>query len=378
MGLALKDVKLAGRHVELAWSNGRAGDRFSLLWLKDHCPGDTCLHPDTRQRQIDTSAIPEDIAASAVALEENGRVLRVDWAPERLGGAHVSRFDANFLASLLPANRSRPSRVLWNAAEIAGKVPTVEYNAVMAANDETGLKLWLELVEAYGFCVVAGTPATPEATKALMERVAYVRETIFGGFWDFSANMEHKDTAYTTLAIGPHTDGTYSFDAPGYQMLHCLAFNGTGGENVFVDGFKIADIMQRGHATEYRTLIELEITGQYIDLDRNVHLQATRPLFRLNKAGELAQVSYNNYDRAPFYLPADETEALYRALKVFASYANDPALQYRRRLAPGDAVLFDNWRALHARDAYSGYRRLCGAYLNKEDVESRLRVLRSR
>jgi len=65
-------------------------------------------------------------------------------------------------------------------------------------------------------------------------------------------------------------------------------------------------------------------------------------------------------------------------LKVFASYVNDPKMQYRRRLAPGDAVMFDNWRALHARDAYQGYRRLCGAYLNKEDVESRLRRLRAR
>jgi trimethyllysine dioxygenase len=211
-----------------------------------------------------------------------------------------------------------------------------------------------------------------------MERVAYIRETIFGGFWDFTANMEHKDTAYTTLAIGPHTDGTYSFDAPGYQMLHCLAFEGVGGENVFVDGLKVAEIMRAKHPAEYRTLTEIEITGQYIDLDRNVHLQATRPLFRTNKAGDLVQVSYNNYDRAPFYLPAEQTEALYAALKVFASYANDPKMQYRRRLSPGDAVLFDNWRALHARDAYTGYRRLCGAYLNKEDVESRLRVLRSK
>jgi trimethyllysine dioxygenase len=39
-------------------------------------------------------------------------------------------------------------------------------------------------------------------------------------------------------------------------------------------------------------------------------------------------------------------------------------------------LLFDNWRVLHARDAYTGYRRLSGVYLNKEDVESRLRVLR--
>jgi len=41
-------------------------------------------------------------------------------------------------------------------------------------------------------------------------------------------------------------------------------------------------------------------------------------------------------------------------------------------------VFFDNWRLLHARDAYVGYRRLAGSYHNKEDVESRLRVLRSR
>lgn len=372
MGIALKDVKLAGRHVELAWANGRSGDLFSLLWLKDHCPSPKCLHPDTKQRQIDTFAIPETLSARNVALEENGSVLRVEWADDE----HVSRFDAAFLASILPANRAKPQRVSWDAAAIERDVPSVAYEAVM--QDDAGLKQWLELVETYGFCVVRGTPATPEATKALMERVAYIRETIFGGFWDFTANMEHKDTAYTTLAIGPHTDGTYSFDAPGYQMLHCLAFEGVGGENVFVDGLKIAEIMQAKHAAEYRTLTELEITGQYIDLDRNVHLQATRPLFRTNKAGELVQVSYNNYDRAPFYLPAAETEALYRALKVFASYANDPKMQYRRRLAPGDAVLFDNWRALHARDAYSGYRRLCGAYLNKEDVESRLRVLRGK
>jgi trimethyllysine dioxygenase len=374
MGIALRDVKLADRHVELSWSNGRAGDQFSLLWLKDHCPSPQCLHPDTRQRQIDTFSIPEDIAARAVAIEENGRVLRVDWADD----AHVSRFDATFLASVLPVNRAVPSRVLWDAAEIEAQVPTVAHDAVMNTGSDAGLQQWLELVETYGFCVVTGTPATPEATQALMERVTYIRHTIFGGFWDFTANMEHKDTAYTTLAIGPHTDGTYSFDAPGYQMLHCLAFNGTGGENVFVDGFKAADTMRRQHPEEYRLLTSIDITGQYIDNDRNVHLQASRPLFRLNRAGELVQVSYNNYDRAPFYLPADEITELYRALKVFASCVNDPRMQYRRRLAPGDAVLFDNWRALHARDAYTGYRRLCGAYLNKEDVESRLRKLRAR
>jgi trimethyllysine dioxygenase len=43
-------------------------------------------------------------------------------------------------------------------------------------------------------------------------------------------------------------------------------------------------------------------------------------------------------------------------------------------LAPGEALLFDNWRVLHGRAAYTGHRRLCGGYVNREDVESRLRL----
>jgi trimethyllysine dioxygenase len=101
-------------------------------------------------------------------------------------------------------------------------------------------------------------------------------------------------------------------------------------------------------------------------------------VFRLDARGQLLQVSYNNHDRAPFLLPADREAAFYRALGTFVRLLRDPRFHYRRRLLPGSVLLFDNWRVLHARDAYTGYRRLAGVYLNKEDVESRLRVLRMR
>jgi trimethyllysine dioxygenase len=240
------------------------------------------------------------------------------------------------------------------------------------------LKDWLEQIERFGFAFVEGTPATPEATQAVARRAAYIRETIFGGYYDFTANMEHKDTAYTSMAIGPHTDGTYSFDAPGYQMFHCLGLDCVGGDSVLVDGFEIAAIMQREMPDLYRTLTQVEVTGQYIDHEKGIHLMARRPVFRLDSAGRLVQVSFNHLDRAPLFLPEFELQLFYRAYGAFARLANDRRLQYRRRLEPGSLVLFDNWRLLHARDAYQGYRRLAGAYLNKEDVESRLRVLRLR
>ena len=373
MTATLREAHLRGREVELTFSDGRQGLRLPLLWLRDHCPSPGTHHPHTGQRVIDTFGIPAGIAARAVEVDARGEGLRIEWADED----HVSRFPAGFLAGL----RADPEvlavvRRTWDADSIRRELPQVPYDSML--HEEGALRDFLERVERQGFCFVEGVPATPEATRAVAQRIAYIRETVFGGYWDFTANLEHKDTAYTSAAIGPHTDGTYSLDAPGYQMFHCLAAECEGGENVLIDGFRVAEIMRAEHAEAYQLLTEIAIPGQYRDEDRGVHLIARRPLFRLNAAGELVQVSYNNHDRAPFLLPARQLEALYAALGVFARLCADPALHYRRRLLPGSVLLFDNWRVLHARDAYRGYRRLAGVYLNKEDVESRLRVLRAR
>ncbi|TDQ86477.1 trimethyllysine dioxygenase [Dongia mobilis] len=357
--------------IEIAFGDGTS-HVFTHDWLRDHCTCASCHHPETRQRLVDTFALPAGLQASAIELGAGGDRLGITWSD-----GHESSFMARELAATLsPVCHPTSDITTWNEAEISADFPQVSFDAMMQGDG--GLEACLDRLERFGFCFVEGTPATPEGTQAVATRIAYIRETIFGGYWDFTANLQHKDTAYTSLAIGPHTDGTYAFDAPGYQMLHVLAFEGEGGENVFVDGFRIAEIMRRDTPELYRVLTEVEVPGQYIDLDRGIHLMARRPLFRLDSAGRLVQVSFNNHDRAPFALEPRRQALFSAAYATFARHANDPALQYRRRLAPGSLALFDNWRLLHARDAYSGVRRLAGAYLNKEDVESRLRVLRAR
>jgi trimethyllysine dioxygenase len=360
------------RDVELCFRDGRPDLTLSLFWLRDHDPNEDALHPQTQQRLIDTFQIPPDIGAQAVSVTEDGSTLKVQWQDGR-----VSHFAAQFLASLRANPEALPRvRSLWDAASIAAQPPQVDYAALLG--EDATLKALLENVERYGFCMVEGVPATPQATCAVAERVAYIRNTIFGGYYDFTANLEHKDTAYTSMAIGPHTDGTYSLDAPGYQLFHCLAAECRGGENVLIDGYRVAQIMRREHVADYELLSSVEIPGRYLDHARGIELIARRPLFRHDRAGELVQVSYNNHDRAPFVLPVEQHRRLYRALATFAALCADASLHYRRRLLPGSLLLFDNWRLLHAREAYVGYRRLAGAYLNKEDVESRLRVLRIR
>ena len=70
------------------------------------------------------------------------------------------------------------------------------YDSVIDSDE--GVRQWLTIVATYGFAIVTGTPATAAATEALIRRVGYVRETIFGGFWEFTADLSKADLAYTT------------------------------------------------------------------------------------------------------------------------------------------------------------------------------------
>ena len=139
-----------------------------------------------------------------------------------------------------------------------------------------------------------------------------------------------------------------------------------------VDGFKIAEVLRETEPELFEVLSTVAIPGQYIG--DGSHLMAARPVLRHDHNGALVQVSYNNSDRAPFLLPPDEMAQLYAALRAFDHLANSESMQWSDVLRPGEALLFDNWRALHGRHAYTGKRTLCGAYINHEDFESRLRT----
>ena len=360
-----------GAELEAAWQGKVARARFSYAWLRDHCHSKESLNPDTLQRQVDTFAIPADIAPAQLKIADEGRSLHIVWKHD----GTTSVLPAAFLWGIAQndGREAAPRRQLWDRASMGEDFPTMSHADIMSSDD--GLLRWLSLVDEYGFALASGVPPTNEATKELVTRIGYVRESIFGGMWDFTANMAFQDTAYTSAAIGPHTDGTYSNDPPGYQMFHCLKFDGSGGESTLVDGFKIAGEIRRSDPIAFEVLSTVKVPAHY--LGDGVHLRGEHPVIGLDHNGDVVQIAYNNYDRAPFRLPTPRMNAFYRALKLFNRMINDPANEISMRLAPGTALLFDNGRTLHGRRAYQGVRWLCGAYLNKEDFDSKLRVLRT-
>ncbi len=358
----------------LRWDNG-AESSFPWFWLRDHGQDPESLDPATLQRRVDTFALDEDISGKESTVLDEGRALAVTWRDD---SGVESRYSADFLAAMAglateePAERPDLAPRLWSAARKLPAIEPVPYTEI--GEGSAGLRRALRQLQRDGFVVVEGAPTDEDSARALFGHFGYIRETIFGGLWSLSAELhDHEDTAYTTQYLEPHTDSTYCHDAPGLQCFLCQEFDGKGGESVLVDGFALAEELRAEQPELFQVLCEVSVPGRY--LEPGVHLRTERPAIRVDDKGRLRQVSFNNYDRAPFLLEPARMKAFYRAYKDFHSriVARDNWLTIPLR--PGMALIFDNWRLLHGRLGYSGKRVFCGCYHNHEDYESALRTL---
>lgn len=364
--MATIDRLVSDERLRLHWSDGDVTD-LTWPWVRDHSRDPDTYDARTGQRLVD-SAVYDPRRRGTARLDRDSIVVEWDdgTTPSTLPVAMLDELRSG-------ARRSADDRLLWDRATIEANWPTVDHGLVMS--DDAGVAALLALLHRVGFCIVTGTPPTAEATQRLIERIGYVRHTIFGGFWEFQPDLARDDTAYTNIELPHHTDATYSHDAPGAQVLHCLGHDGDGGESTMVDGFAVAAELARSAPEHHATLRRIEVPGRY--LGDGAHLIARRPILR-HAGGELVQVSYNSTDRAPFLLQPDEADRFYAAIAAFERLLADPTRRWEHRLRPGEAMVFDNWRVLHGRTSFTGARRMCGAYVNREDLESRRRVLSGR
>lgn len=352
------DVRLSdGRNTTLSWR-----------WVRDHGEDPASFNHKTRQRQIDVVLGAEPLPADEVSQRavEGLPVIALNW-PE---APHATWISESTIVTLM-SERSASTAQLWSSPEEVS-LSWGEVDRVLV--DDGALTGWLSDLSRFGVAALRGFVGGHDAVVDLTNRIGYPRSTIFGATWDLASDIDaHDDTAYGESFLEPHTDGTYSHDAPGLQMFCCIERSGTGGESTVVDGFAIAADLRRHHPDDFELLTRVSVPAHYIEA--GVELRASRPAIRLGHDGQVVQVSLNHYDRSPMLLPHAEMDAFYRAYRRLRELANDPARWLSIRLEPGDVLINDNWRVLHGRNAYSGARRFIGCYLNREDFESRCRTL---
>ena len=91
------------------------------------------------------------------------------------------------------------------------------------------------------------------------------------------------------------------------------------------------------------------------------------------------EVRIAGFLRGPMAAPAERMGPAYQALRRIFALSRDPRFQVRYGYRPGDLVLFDNRRLMHGRAAFdpsAGARWLQGIYLERDELHSRLRILR--
>lgn len=198
--------------------------------------------------------------------------------------------------------------------------------------------------------------------------------TVRGGFYDFTSDLTMKDMAYTSLALGAHTDTTYFTDPAGLQMFHLLSHTeGTGGASLLVDGFNAAYRLRQESPQSWDILTSVPILW-HASGNEGITITPSRsfPVLNINRntgssqdITSLLQIRWNNDDRGLVPVPANNLEPAakwYEAARKFDEILKRDDMQYWAQMKPGRPLIFDNWRVLHGRSAFSGKRRICGGY----------------
>ncbi|XP_067160538.1 trimethyllysine dioxygenase, mitochondrial isoform X1 [Apteryx mantelli] len=364
--------QLHGDHLELRYANTLM--RFDFVWLRDHCRSASCYNTKTNQRSLDTASVDLGIKPKAVRVDET--TLFLTW-PD----GHVTRYGLEWLVKNSYEGQKQQvmhPRILWNA-EIykQSQIPSIDCQSFLETDE--GLKEFLQNFLLYGIAFVENVTPTKEDTEILAERISLIRETIYGRMWYFTSDFSRGDTAYTKLALDRHTDTTYFQEPCGIQVFHCLKHEGTGGRTLLVDGFYAADQVLQQAPDQFELLSKVPLKHEYVE---NVggchnHMIGVGPVLNVYPwNNELYLIRYNNYDRAVINtVPYDVAHRWYTAHRTLTTELRRPENELWVKLKPGKALFIDNWRVLHGREAFTGYRQLCGCYLTRDDVLNTARLL---
>lgn len=172
--------------------------------------------------------------------------------------------------------------------------------------------------------------------------IAQLLTMLKGGFWDFTADMTFKDTAYTTEFLGGHTDNTYFTDPARLQLFHLLSHtDGSGGESLLIDTFEAAARLKEQNPSSVATLANIRQPA-HSSGNQDICIQPIYQFPVLNtdpESGRLYQVRWNNYDRgARQNWGIESQQEWYDAAREYNNILNSPQMQIWTQLKPGTAL----------------------------------------
>lgn len=404
-----------------------------VMTLRDMCKCPRCVDQSTRQKLFSTVDIPPNITFRGVTELPDG--VEIEWGNDLPGfdESHKSVFAKEIFDAMAARGTSKtlpslPARILWTDSKFRSEAPDLTYEAYM--EDDTVLYKALRQLHSHGLLFLKDVPESPDSVSRIVQRIGPLKNTFYGETWDVRSVPEAKNVAYTSQDLGFHMDLMYMEQPPHLQFLHCIRSSAAGGASLFTDSFKAVSELLQSDEAAFCELEKRLITFHYDHIDSHYY-QQSRPLIelaplsfggttftsfksfrsytdrkrvdpRLREMFKLEDYLENVSWAPPFQAPFQTANShLYEPWKNLTTQTEDHIRQWHpaarkfndiihkeeniheRMMKPGECVLFDNRRVLHARKAFevadAGKERwLRGAYLDKDPFVSKLRVLAHR
>ncbi len=363
---SISAVERDGPAVTVRWADGHSLECYSL-WLFENT---VAIDPVTRESTIDPGSLPHpDVLVDAAVADG---ALALTWSDGRTSTVHPG-----WLRSIAEGHHvpdAVTELVTWDAS--IGQPPSFDGAEVL--HDDDALEAWVAALASHGLARLRGTATDRDEMVRIGRRLGPIRGSNFGDVFTVEAVFEQADSLANTGAnLGQHSDLPTRETPPGYQFLHCVENTVAGGASRMTDGLAVVERLRVDHGEHYEALTSLDWVFANRAKDGD-HRWIGPIIDHGTDRSPLTLRAFYPVRLAPHMDVADVPRA-YEAMRVFSAVAHDPDLMLSNRLEPGDLVGFDNRRVLHGRDAFdpgAGRRVLRGCYLDRDDVLSRLRVLR--
>ncbi|CAJ2507812.1 Uu.00g089980.m01.CDS01 [Anthostomella pinea] len=373
------------RLIVLRRTNSRSPRMIDRQWVRNACTCPRCVDPASGQKQFSICEVPQDLPIGQADFNEAGD-LEVSWTDDFFcdGMTHRSTYPARLFEALRldPSAMRRRSQAiidtqrlrLWNKELMEKSVRFVNYDQWMQGSSKE-FNLAIETFHLYGILFLKDIPSDV-TQEQLAAPIGPLKSTVWGRTWDVKHIPKSRTVAHGHGPVPLQTQLPYFNNVPRVVVLRCLENSVDGGELIFSDGFLPAWEYFLFKRKEFDMLQASTIRYQYNH--EGHHFAKTRGIMS----------SYFGFPRKVAFSPAFEDPTQYfqaddlqwRANKMvwhgFVRRFSLPKNVFEHKLAPGEAVLVNNWRILVRRrgfDPSTGSRYLQGVYVDIDEYMDTLR-----
>ncbi|XP_041975210.1 gamma-butyrobetaine dioxygenase-like [Aricia agestis] len=355
--------------------------KFPYVWLRDNCQCAECFHPTAKSRVVDWAKFNLDSKPKDVIKDENS--LQVTW-----DDGHESRYKINWLKlrSFTDKHRKnyndtifKPTKKTWHGNNFQKILSKHEFSGII--NDDKQLFKWIHDLSVYGVALIKNTPNKETALDSVVQKIGFPKKTHYGTNFIVQNVPNTSNVAYLNSNLQIHVDLPYYEYCPGVNMLHCLVQTSSrGGENLLSDGHYTAEYIKTYHPEQFKLLTDIDVEWSDIGTEQgNEFFKLHRaPVICLDKHGQIERINFSIPQRGSHFLgPIEVVKPWYKAHSLFFKLNMDFAAKFKTDA--GDILVFDNIRLLHGRNQYedkpNNVRKLIGAYVDWDEIYSRLRCL---